>query len=177
MIEPGANPAELDALEQRFPDVAHLRPLALEADGMRLFLEAGARPSMFPTYSAIQETEGAVDVSAAIQIEKACDWPVAHQYMVERFDMLDTPFLGAHGIPFARIIGSSDYLVCADGLFYYFSPMGNGYHNQVIARGLTELLGLFTTDLATFLMESASVTRYCDSAGQQYCPRKYNVKV
>lgn len=169
--------AELDALEQRFPDVAHLRPLALQADGILLFFQGGHRPSRFPTRAALQETEGEVDVSAAIRLEKACDWPVRHAELAEQLESLGHPFRGAHGIPFASIVGSSDCLVCADGLFYYFAPSNYLYKNQVVARGLDELLGLLTTDLATFLGETASVTTCYDSDGQQHYPRKYRVNV
>ncbi len=183
MIEPGAEPAELDALERRFPDVAHLRPLALQADGILLGYQVGQRPSRFPTHEAINATMGEVDVPAAIRFEKACDWALRQEEMLEAFDYLDEnsrryvgPFLGAHGVPFASIVGSGHRFVCADGRIWYFSSLcANDYHNQVIAGSLSEFLGLVTTGLATFLNESASVTRY-GREGDQYCsylPRRF----
>lgn len=176
MIEPGADAIELNALEQRFADVAHLRPLALQADGILLFHQAGGRPSRFPTRAAIQETEGAVCVPAALQFEKVCDWSFLRAEMQEESRMHDTPFLAAYGVPFATIVGASDRLVCADGRIYYFSSLGGGrYHNQVIANDLPELLGLITTDLARFLQDSAAVTTYYDDDGQQYYPRGFFV--
>lgn len=181
MIEPGADPAELDALERRFADIAHLRPLALQADGILLGYPVGQRPSMFPTRAAINATEGEVDVPAAIKFEKICDWPLLQEEMLGAFDALDEdsreyvgPFLGAHGVPFASIVGSGDVFVCADGQIWYFSPSGdNRYHNQVIAKSLTEFLGLVMTGLATFLNESASVTTYNGPDGETYWPRKF----
>ena len=174
LVEPGADPAALDALEERLADVAHVRPLALQADGVVLFYQ-GERPSRFPTLAAIRETEGEVCVPAAIQFEKACDWLALHREMQQESVNLDAPFLGAHGIPFARIVGSSHRLVCADGLIYYFATIGNGYHNQVIAGSLPEFLGLVTAKLARFLDDGPSVTTYYDSEGKQYYPHAFHV--
>ncbi len=181
LIEPGAHPAELDMLQRRFADVAHLRPLALQADGILLGYQVGQRPSTFPTRAAIDATMGEVDVPAAIKFEKACDWPPLHEEMLRAFETADEAsrrsmgsFLGAHGVPFASIVGSGDRLVCADGRIWYFASSGsNGFHNQVIAGSLSEFLGLVTTSLATFLNESASVTRYYEPEGEQYFPRRF----
>lgn len=181
LIEPGAVPAELDALQRRFADVAHLRPLALQADGILLGYQVGRHPSTFPTRAAINATMGEVDVPAAIKFEKACDWAPLHEEMLRAFDATDEasrrymgPFLGADGVPFASIVGSGDRFVCAEGRIWYFSSLGaNGFHNQVIAGSLSEFFGLVTTRLATFLNESASVTTYYGPEGEQYFPRRF----
>lgn len=175
MVEPGALAAELDALEVRMADVAHLRALALQADGICIFYQ-GARPAMFPTLEAIHATEGEVCVPAAIQFEKSCDWAALQRMVQEASAYLDAPFLGAHGAPFATIVGSSHRLVCADGRIYYFAPGGDGLHNQVVAESLSELLGIVTTSLARLLMDGPSVTTYFDEEGDQYYPRAFGVE-
>jgi hypothetical protein len=174
MVEPGASAAELDALEKRFPDAAYLRPLTTQADGILMFHQSSCPPEAFPTRAAIDASQGAVCVPAAMRFEKACDWPALHDEVLQMSARLDSPFLGLGGVPFATIEGSSDVLVCKEGVFYYFSPLGNGYHNQVVARTLEGLLGLLTTDLAAFLRDTAGVTTYWDADGEQYVPETYH---
>lgn len=171
-IESGASPAELARLERQLPEVAHLRPLFSRANGLVLFHQ-GALP-VFPTRAAIRESRGALDVAGALRFEKASEWRQLRRDMLASPDLLHGAFFLEQGIPFASILGSADQLVSANGKIYYFSPGANRYHNQLIAGSLAELLGILTTDLATFLLETASVTTYYDGRGAQYSPRSFS---
>ncbi|WAS96515.1 hypothetical protein [Nannocystis punicea] len=53
LIEPGADPTELDALARRFADVTHLRPLARQADGILLSHQAARTASSARTVASI----------------------------------------------------------------------------------------------------------------------------
>ncbi len=159
-----ASPLALAALERSHPEVAQLRPLALQVDGFELFsplLEDRALPSL---------DSARMDPVAGLRIERASDWPRLREEMQAWATHLEDPLIPHDGLPFATIPASSDLLVMFEGRVYYVSPLGGGPHNEVVADSLEAFFGIVVYDLARFLMETASVVRYYDDSGDQYYP-------
>lgn len=163
---PPGEPAALDALEKRFPDVAFLRPLAERADGVAL--------GEVPTRNGFCSLDAArQDPTCALRIERSSDWPRLRNEMREWAAMLEDPLVPLDGIPFATVPATSDLLVCHHGRIYYVSPLYNRGHNQIIAQNLEELCGLLVHDLASFVMGTAAVATYHDEDRNQWFPSRY----
>jgi hypothetical protein len=170
-IEPGCTARELDAVASKFPDAHHLRALYERADGMLLYCDVRDRAHAFPSLAATRR--GEVEGDSFIRFERANDWHRLRAEMLANMEMMESGFVAKDGLPFARISGSSDLLVCAAGAVYYFSSAYNPFHAQVIAQSVEELLARIARDPAAFVMDTAAVARFGGTNGLQYFPRRY----